>query len=149
MGTRSSSKCYCSQSKTRSRCKTKEDKKRERPSSEENWQEKLADELHKPIKRNFTRRRVIVNHIDEIWCSDLVEMQQFSKWNKGYRYLLMVLDVFSKYGWIVPLKDKKGETVMNVSKQSLKKVGNHNIYGLTKGKSIITNMLRNYLIRIK
>ena len=38
-------------------------------------------------------------------------MQQFSKWNKGYRYLLMVLDLFSKYGWIVPFKDKKGETV--------------------------------------
>ena len=64
-----------------------------------------------PIKRNFTRRRVITNHIDEIWASDLVEMQQFSKWNKGYRYLLMIIDVFSKYGWIVPLKDKKGETV--------------------------------------
>lgn len=75
-------------------------------SKEENWQE-TAEELHKPIKRNFTRRRVIVYHIDEIWCSDLVEMQQFSKWNKGYRYLLMVLDVFSKYGRIVPLKDKK------------------------------------------
>ena len=60
-------------------------------SEEENWQVKLADELHKPIKRNFTRRRVIANHIDEIWCSDLVEMQQFSKWNKGYRYLLMKL----------------------------------------------------------
>ena len=54
--------------------------------------------------------------IDEIWCSDLVEMQQFSKWNKGYRYLLMVLDVFSKYGWIVPLKDKKGETVTEAFK---------------------------------
>ena len=64
-------------------------------------------ELHKSIKRNFTRRRVIVNGIDKIWCSDLVEMQQFSKWNKGYRYLLMVLDLFSKYSWIIPLKDKK------------------------------------------
>ena len=71
------------------------------------WQQQLADELHKPIKRNFTRRRVIVNGIDKIWYSDLVEMQQFSKWNKGYRYLLIVLDLFSKYGWIVPLKDKK------------------------------------------
>ena len=60
----------------------------------------MADELHKPIKRNFTRRRVIVNHIDEIWAADLVEMQQFSKWIKGYKYLLMVIDVFSKYGWI-------------------------------------------------
>ena len=76
------------------------------------WSQQLANELHKPIRRNFKKRRVIVNHIDEIWCSDLVEMQKFSKWNKGYRYLLMVLDVFSKYGWIEPLKDKKGETVM-------------------------------------
>ncbi|PFX11699.1 putative uncharacterized transposon-derived protein F54H12.3 [Stylophora pistillata] len=75
------------------------------------WQEELADELHKPVRRNFRKRRVIVNGIDEIWCSDLVEMQKFAKWNKGYRYLLMVLDVFSKYGWIVPLKNKKGESV--------------------------------------
>ena len=95
-------------------------KKRKKPSSEENWQAKLADELHKPIKRNFTRRRVIVNRIDEIWCSDLVEMQQFSKWNKGFRYLLMVLDVFSKYGWIIPLKDKKGETVTEAFKTIFK-----------------------------
>ena len=54
---------------------------------------------------------MIVNNIDEIWAADLVDMQQFSKWNKGYKYLLMVIDVFSKWSWIVPLKDKKGETV--------------------------------------
>ena len=88
---------------------------------EKNWQKELADELHKPIKRNFTRRRVIVNHIDETWCSDIVEMQKFSRWNAGYRYLLMVLDVFSKYGWIVPLKDKKGETVMNAFKNNIQR----------------------------
>ena len=76
----------------------------------------MADELHKPMKRNFTRRRVIVNGIDKIWCSDLFEMQQFSKWNKGYRYLLMVLDLVSKFGWIVPLKDKKGKTVTEAFK---------------------------------
>ena len=40
-------------------------------------------------------------------------MQKFSKWNKGIRYLLTVIDVFSKYGWIITLKDKKGETVTN------------------------------------
>ena len=68
------------------------------------------------MKRNFTRRRVIAKGIDKIWCSDLVEMQKFSKWNKGYRYLLMVLDLFSKYGWIVPLKDKKEETVTQAFK---------------------------------
>lgn len=47
-------------------------------------------------------------------------MQQFSKWNKGYRYLLMVLDVFSKYGWIEPLKDKTGETVPEAFKRVFK-----------------------------
>ena len=77
----------------------------------------MADELHKPIRRNFPQRRVVVKHIDDTWCSDLVEMQKFSKWNKGYRYLLMVLDIFSKYGWIVPLKDKKGESVAEAFKQ--------------------------------
>ena len=82
-------------------------KKLEKSSSEENWQQQLADELHEPIKRTFIRRRVIANGIDKIWCSDLVERQQFSKWNKGYRYLLMVLDLFSKNGWIIPMKDKK------------------------------------------
>ena len=51
---------------------------------------------------------MIAHHVHDIWCSDLVEMQKLSKWNKGYKYLLMVLDIFSKYGWIVPLKTKTG-----------------------------------------
>ena len=38
-------------------------------------------------------------------------MQQFSKWKNGYKYLLMIIDIFSKFGWIVPLKNKKGEIV--------------------------------------
>ena len=70
--------------------------------------EGLANELHKPIKRNFRKRRVIAHNVDDIWCSDLVDMQKLSKWNRGYKYLLMVLDLFSKYGWIVPLKTKTG-----------------------------------------
>ena len=64
-----------------------------------------------PIKLNFRKRRVIVHNVDDIWCSDLVEMQKLRKWNKVYKYLLMVLDFFSKYGWIVPLKTKSGSEV--------------------------------------
>ena len=75
------------------------------------WSQQLAEELHKPITRNFRKRRVISYGIDKIWAADLVEMQTFSKWNKGVKYLLMVIDVFSKYGWIKPLKDKKTESV--------------------------------------
>ena len=71
------------------------------------WAQQLAEELHKPIRRNFTKRRVFVKGVDEIWAADLVEMQRFSDWNKGIKYLLMVIDVFSKFGWIEPLKNKK------------------------------------------
>ena len=130
--------------------KKKEDKKRQKPSSEEkNWQKQLADELHKPIKRNFTRRRVIVNNIDEIWCSDLVEMQQFSKWNKGYRYLLMVLDVFSKYGWIVPLKDKKGETVAEAFKKIFKEGRKPHYLWTDKGKEYYNKHVKELLDKNK
>ena len=80
--------------------------------SSSDWSQQLADELeHKPITRNFSKRSVISNGIDEIWAADLVEMQKFSKWNKGVKCLLMLIDVFSKYGWIRGLKDKKSEPV--------------------------------------
>ena len=75
------------------------------------WSQQLAEELHKPITRNFRKRRVISYGIDKIWAADLIEMQKYSKWNKGAKYLLTVIDVFSKYGWIVALKDKKTESV--------------------------------------
>ena len=75
------------------------------------WSQQLADELHKPITKNFSKRKVISNGIDKIWAADLVEMQKFSKWNKGIKYFLMVIDVFSKYGWIKPLKDKRTESL--------------------------------------
>ena len=77
----------------------------------DDWLSLLATELYKPVKRNLPKRRVLSNGIDEIWAADLVEMGKFSKWNKGIRYLLMVIDVFSKFGWIEPLKDKRGESV--------------------------------------
>ena len=48
----------------------------------------LSEELHKPKRKNFARRKIIVNHIDEIFAADLVEMQKFAKLNKRYRYLL-------------------------------------------------------------
>ena len=71
----------------------------------------LAEELQKPIRRKFKKRRVLVNGIDKIWAADLVDMQAFSKFNRGVKYLLAVIDVLSKYGWLIPLKDKTGKSV--------------------------------------
>ena len=70
------------------------------------WKEKLADELHKAIKRKFPRRSVIVFNKDEISSADLVDMQAFSSFIKGFKYILTVIGVFSKYAWAVPIKDK-------------------------------------------
>ena len=85
------------------------------------WSQQLAEELHKPITRNFRKRRMISYGIDKIWAADLVEIQKFSKWNKGIKYLLLVIDVFSKYGWIKPLKDKKTESVSSAFDTIFKK----------------------------
>ena len=71
----------------------------------------LAEELHKPIRRNFKKGRVLVNGIARIWAADLVDMQAFCKFNRGVKYLLAVIDVFSKYGWLIALKDKTGKSV--------------------------------------
>ena len=61
----------------------------------------------------FERRRANVNGIDEIWAADVIDMQSFSKQNKGIKYLLTVIDVFSKFVWIIPLKRKTGHEVSN------------------------------------
>lgn len=75
------------------------------------WQDRLADELHKQVRKKFPRRRVEVNGIDRIWSADLVDMQRFSRDNHGVKYLLTVIDVFSKYAWIMPLKNKTGKSI--------------------------------------
>jgi len=60
---------------------------------------------------------VRVTKIDEIWAADLVEMQPFAEYNDGIKYLLCVIDIFSKYGWIIPLKNKTGGEVAGAFKQ--------------------------------
>ena len=75
------------------------------------WTNQLANELHKPVRRRFDKRTVFAKQVGDIWAADLDEMSSFSRSNKGYKYLLTVIDVFSKYGWIVPLKTKTGKEV--------------------------------------
>ena len=78
-------------------------------SNKENIQ--LADELHKPITRKSKKRKVHFSFRDNIWRVDLADMQLLSKFNKGFRFLLCVIDIFSKC--VVPLKDKKGISIVN------------------------------------
>ena len=87
-------------------------------SNKENIQ--LADELHKPIIRKFKKRKVHSSFRDNIWGVDLADMQLLSKFNKGFRFLLCVIDIFSKYAWVIPLKDKKDISIVNAFQIILK-----------------------------
>ena len=69
--------------------------------------ENLSQELNKPTINKFERQKVIVNHINEIHSTDLVDMSQYSKINKGYKYIFTNIDVFSKIAYAFPLKSKK------------------------------------------
>ena len=69
--------------------------------------EDLSNELNKPTITKFPRQKVIVNHINEIHSTDLVDMQLYSKMNKGYKYIFTNIDVFSKIAYTFPLKSKK------------------------------------------
>src|SRR5258708_37137271 len=62
--------------------------------------------LHKPSRKNFLRNKIIVGEINEQWEADLVDMKEFSKENDNYNFILTVIDVFSKYAFVVPLKQK-------------------------------------------
>ena len=75
------------------------------------WSIQLANELHIPVRRRCDKRSVFAKQVDDIWAADLVDMSSFSRSNKGYRYLLTVINVYSKYGWIMPLKTKTGKEV--------------------------------------
>ena len=75
--------------------------------------EQLAEELHKQIIRKFKKGTVYSRYRDNIWGSDLADMQLISKFNKGFRFLLCVVDIFSKYAWVVPVKDKKGVSIVD------------------------------------
>ena len=83
--------------------------------------EQLTEELHKTIVRKFKKRKVYLAFIENIWAADLADMQLISKFNKGFRFLLCVIDICSKYTWVVPLKDKKGVSIVNAFQTFLKK----------------------------
>ena len=75
--------------------------------------EKLAKELHKLIIRKFKKITVYSGFKENIWGADLADMQLIRKSNKGFRFLLCVIDIFSKYAWVFSLEDKKGVSIVD------------------------------------
>ena len=105
---------------------------------------KLPDELHKPIIRTFNKRKVYSSFKDNIWGVDLADMQLLSKFNKGIRFLLCVIDLFSKYAFVVPLKDEKGVSIVNAFQSILDKSGRKpNKIWVDQGSEFIIIILKN------
>ena len=73
----------------------------------------LENELQRQIIRKYKRQRLYSSFRDNSWGADLADMQSLSKYNKVIKYLLCAIDLFSKYVWLVPLKDKKGISIVN------------------------------------
>ena len=80
----------------------------------------LAEELHKAVIKKFNKTKVYSQFRDNIWGVDLAEMQSLSKKNKGIKYLLCAIDLFSKYAFVIPLKDKKGISIVNAFNKIIK-----------------------------
>ena len=74
---------------------------------------KLSEELHKPIISEFKERKLHSPFIDNIWTVDLADIQLIGKFNQRFKLLLCVIDIYSRYAWVIALKDKKGITITN------------------------------------
>ena len=104
------------------------------------WTSNMAEELHKPVKKKFLRRYVFVRNVDDIWGADLIDLRSHSKVNGGNKYILMVIDIFSKYGWAVPIKYKTGEAVAEALESIFQKHTPKKLW-VDEGKEFYNNIL--------
>ena len=106
----------------------------------------IAEELHKRIIRKFKKRKVYSAFKDNIWAADLADMKLINKVNKGFRFLLCVIDIYRKYAWVVPLKDKKGVSIVNAFQSILKKSNRKpNKMWVDKGSELYNRSMKSWL----
>ena len=108
--------------------------------------QQLANKLHQPIIRKFKKRKVYSSFKHNIWGVDLADMQLISKHNSGIRYLLCVIDLFSKYACVVHLKDKKGVSIVNAFQSIFKKSNRKaNKIWVDQGSEFYNNFFKKWL----
>ena len=111
--------------------------------NEANYQ--LSDELHKPIIRKFKKRKVYSSFKDNIWGVDLADMKSLSRYNKGIKYLLCAIDLFSKYAWVVPIKDKKSTSIVNAFKKIISERRKPNKIWVDQGSEFYNKSFTDFL----
>ena len=106
----------------------------------------LADELHKPIIKKISKRKAYSQFKDNIWGVDLADLQSLSRKNKGIKYLLCAIDLYSKYAFVIPLKDKKGISIVNAFNKIIKQFGKiPNKIWVDQGSEFYNNNFKKWL----
>lgn len=104
---------------------------------------------HKPIVKKFQRNKVITRGIDDLWQIDLADLQKISKYNDNNRYLVTCIDVFSKFAWVVPIKNKKSDTVLEAFKFIINSSGRKpNFLQSDQGTEFLNSKFKEYLSEI-
>lgn len=107
----------------------------------------LVEELHRPARRNYPRRRVNIRGLDETWQADLVDMSAYAQYNDGYKFLLTIIDIFSKFAWAVPIKNKSGVATANAFQSVLAKGRVSKKLHVDQGKEFYNNEFKALLQR--
>ena len=110
------------------------------------WLEKqYTYTMHKPIRKKFPRRSIYVKGMDDQWQVDLADMTRLSRYNNGYQYLLTCIDIYSKYAWVVPLKNKGGEEVAKALDSIFKQGRVPKKVQTDKGREFLNRIVRSLL----
>ena len=112
--------------------------------------EKLANELHKPIIRNFKRRKVnFGNFPNEIWSADLIDLKKLKKYNNGFQYIINIIDLFSRHAWSIPIKDKTGKSIVeafdSINQVCPRRVKNLKKLWVDNGSEFYNKIFKNWL----
>lgn len=98
--------------------------------------------LHRPIKRKFPRNRVIVAGIDSQWDADLMDMTQLAKFNNSFKYVLLCIDIFSRFVWVEPLKTKQSKDVLNAFRKIFAQSRLPNLLRTDRGSEFINHRVQ-------
>ena len=110
--------------------------------NESNYQ--LANELHKPVIKKFKKRKVYSSFKDSFWGVGLADVESLGKYNQGIKYLLCAINLFSKYAWVIPLKCKKGTSIVNAFKKITSKGRKPNKIWVDQGRQFYNQTCKDF-----
>ena len=111
--------------------------------NEPNYQ--LANELHKPFIQKFKKSKVYSSFRDNAFGVELADMESVSKYNERNKYLLCEIDLFSKFAWVIPIKDNKGVSIVNAFQNIISKGRKSNKIWVNQGREFYNNYFKDFL----